>query len=456
MNKIFQFHENPAILDWWVSYFKRALTWQTPLRRRKVLTVGAIGTGIVIPYAILDSQEQTVFHPTLLSFIFVVFSLFLILRCIFEFALRLSKMPVFIRKHPQITLHFFFWALLAILWNAADMSGLWRTTLTGVAIVFPFVLWRCGYMLLSGQYNSLRGTTFSNHLFYLWPVFGGNETPYGKGFDYLSKCEAKNEIELARSQLSGIHLLLLGLIWGICLYLMQGLLYGSGNGLTKAIGINTSIPALGQLVKQGSNAPWLISWLSIYCELFKQVLKHASGGHAIVGILRLLGFNVFRSTYKPLLAESVTDFWNRYYYYFKELLSTFFFMPAFMGIGRKLQRWPNLRLLVAVYSAAFFGNIYYHTLSDEIAELVQGNLTASIYAHVPRIFYCFLLGIGIYVSMLREQKRRGSAQSSQGIRRYLRIFGVWTFFALIFIWDVSGRASFSARLDFFFGLFGFI
>jgi len=25
---------------------------------------------------------------------------------------------------------------------------------------------------------------------------------------------------------------------------------------------------------------------------------------------------MFRNTYKPLLAESIVEFWNRYYYYF--------------------------------------------------------------------------------------------------------------------------------------------
>jgi hypothetical protein len=42
-------------------------------------------------------------------------------------------------------------------------------------------------------------------------------------------------------------------------------------------------------------------------------------GHMIIGTLRLFGFNVFRNTYKPLLSESILEFWNRYYYYFKEL-----------------------------------------------------------------------------------------------------------------------------------------
>lgn len=81
---------------------------------------------------------------------------------------------------------------------------------------------------------------------------------------------------------------------------------------------------------------------SIYCELVRQVLRHAVNGHAVIGTLRLFGFKVFRNTYKPLLAESRVAFWGRYYYF----------------------PWS-------------------------------------------RTFYCFLLAIGIFVSMGLEKRRAG-------------------------------------------------
>ena len=124
------------------------------------------------------------------------------------------------------------------------------------------------------------------------------------------------------------------------------------------------IPLLRELIDQGSHAPRLASWASIYCELVYQVLSHAIRGLKIVAALRFCGFNVFRNTYKPLLAESIVEFWNRYYYYFKELMANFFFTPTFMQLGRSLQKWPNLRLFVAVFAAAFVGNMYYHVIRD--------------------------------------------------------------------------------------------
>ena len=93
-----------------------------------------------------------------------------------------------------------------------------------------------------------------------------------QGLATLSQCEAKTTEALARSQLAGIKLLLLG-----------------------------------------ARAPWVQSWASIYGELFEQVLRLAVKGHLIIGMLRLYGFNAFRNTYKPLLAESIVEFWNRYF-----------------------------------------------------------------------------------------------------------------------------------------------
>ncbi|HLD09520.1 MAG TPA: hypothetical protein VJB68_05690, partial [Methylophilaceae bacterium] len=267
--------------------------------------------------------------------------------------------------------------------------------------------------------------------------------PQGKGLDFLSKFEAKTEEELARSQLAGIKLIILAILWNLALDLMGGVLYGPGN----------AVPRLGRLVIRGAEAPFWVSWASVYCELVWQVLRHAAHGHGIVGVLRLFGFNIFRNTYKPLLAESVVEFWNRYYYYFKELMVSFFFMPTFMQLGGKLRNWPRLRLFAAVFAAAFVGNMYYHLLQRD-ESLVLGDVFGAIYDLRSRFFYCFLLAAGIYVSMLREQRRSGKAQITGHAARIMRIFGVWTFFGLIFIWNVKNGAPFFTRVDFFLGLIG--
>jgi hypothetical protein len=271
----------------------------------------------------------------------------------------------------------------------------------------------------------------------------------------MSRFEAKDREALARSQLAGIKLLLLGLVLKGVRGLFNAFVYGPGTELTEvAGGLTLGIPKLEELTAAGGSAaaPGL-AWLSVYCELIFQVLRHAINGHMIIGVLRLTGFHVFRSTYKPLLAESITEFWNRYYFYFKELLVNFFFLPVFTRTGKLLRDWPTLRLFVAIFAAAGLGNMYYHMLNHGDL-LAAGQVGTVIYELRSRFFYCFLLALGIFVSMYREQRRGGKELPQGAAWRWFRRAGVWTFFGLIFIWNAKGGGDFSARVAFFFSLFG--
>lgn len=454
ITEISQFHENTLIISWWHKRLFWVLEWMTTSRRRLILATGAVWVGIQYPLRILHKYETLPIPHEAGGIALVVLALFSLLGLTYYAASRFSSWHPMVRNHPQLTLHLLYWGMLAVLWMTTPVHGLWRAVLLGVALIFPYLLWRCGYMLLAGQYGRMTGTRFWDHLFTLWPPYGGSNTPYGKGLVYLSRCEAKDSKELARSQLAGIKLLLLCQAWRIVMWGMDGLVYGESNGLTDAVGgYSLAIPRLAELLSQGGNAPIIAAWGSVYSELVHQVLHHAVRGHELIGILRLLGFNVFRNTYKPLLAESVVEFWNRYFYYFKELLTNFFFLPVFAKTGSILRHHPQLRMLLAVFAAAFFGNLYYHLLQD-VKLLTFGDVFEALYDLRSKAFYCFLLAAGIYVSMLREQRRGNLPQRATVYSRWLRRAGVWTFFALIIIWDARGNTPFLTRLDFFLGLFG--
>jgi hypothetical protein len=73
----------------------------------------------------------------------------------------------------------------------------------------------------------------------------------------------------------------------------------------------------------------------------------------------------------------------------------------------------------------------------------------------PRLVYCFLLAFGIWVSMLRQQKFRQTASSTGRLVRLRRIAGVWTFYAIIQIWnEVLPGVDMVMRFEFFASLFG--
>jgi len=427
------------------------LRWATPSRRRALLSLGAIamagkflagGGKVPLPQ---DGWIGWLVPGAVVGILFFIF-----LAC-FHAARSLSRLPEPVRRRPQFTLHGIFWISLALGFLLLPREGIIPAVLTGVAMMLPFFLWRLGYLFLSGKRGKVAGTRFRDHLMYLWPLWGGSSTPYGKGLDYLARTEAKDQESLARSQLAGLRLLILAGLWMAFKEAMEGALFGAKNWFGLFLGdAFVNFPRLKELVAEPREGNLLVGWAVVYLELFVNVLNRAAKGHLIIGVLRIFGFYVFRNTYKPLLAETVVGFWNRYYYYFKELLVEFFFYPTF---AKYFKGNPKMRLFAAVFMAAFVGNMYYHLLSmsDRLllgeAETVRNILTT-------RWVYCLLLSLGIFVSMLREQKVGKGDGPRRGLRRVGAIFTVWTFFAVINIWNQRGAGDLESSTRFFLSLLG--
>jgi hypothetical protein len=448
-----QFHENERLIVWMQS--QRVVIWLTPKRRKCILFLGAlvIGFRATIQRYVKwdDTAAQTSLVPPLAFAVLLALVYLLYLA-----AVHFQQLPSAIKQRPQISLHLLFWAILAFLWLTPDDGGVLRNALVLVAISLPYLLWRCGYMLMSGQRGKARRTTFRDHLFYLWPVWGGTNTPIGKGADYLSQCEAQTPERYARSVLAALKLILLALVLELVRLVLGAILYGeSKNPVTPMLGgTSFALPRLNELVTGQEAGSLFTGWIVIYVELIWATLMHAIHGHKWVSLLRLCGFNVFRNTYKPLLAESIVDFWNRYYYYFKELLVEFFFFPTYV---RCFRTWPKLRMFTAVFAAAFVGNMYYHFLQGRVY-LAEGQVSKVWEGLSPRMIYCFFLALGIYISMLRQRQRRGgSTIEGSSIKKFTklrRIAGVWTFFALLNFWNTRSTASIADRIRFFLSLFG--
>ena len=452
LHGLLQFHENPKIISLWLRLTGPLLSLLTPSRRRLLLALGAVWIALKRPVKeLIKAGSWPEISPDIISSFLVVALVFGIFWFCYRTALKFSSLPSFLRSNPQLSLHTLFWLLLIVLWNTSPDSGIWRIVLVALVIKLPFFLWRLGYMFMSAKRGKMAGTGFKDHLMYLWPSYGGSNTPYGKGLEYLSRNEAKDEEALARAQLAGIKLFILANIWKVVMEILNGLVFGADNYVLRALGgFTLSVPHVNSLVREsGDVSPWL-GWASLYFELIRDVLRHAISGHEIIGTVRFFGFYVFRNTYKPLLSQTVVEFWNRYYYYFKEIMVEFFFYPTFIGWFRK---WPRLRLFAAVYMAAFVGNMYYHLL-NKTEKLAAGDFEGLWVSLHTRLFYCFMLSAGIFVSMLREQQRAGRPRTRIFLRQGLSIFGVWTFFAIINIWNQGGAAPFSVVTRFFLGLIG--
>jgi hypothetical protein len=452
--KIAQLHESERLIAWLQSC--RLVLWLTAARRRQILFIGAIFAGVAGAFS-----RQAAWHEyrSLTAWLVHGIAFFLLLGIVYSLylaAVNFRRLPAVIRRRPQICFHCFFWALLLAIWCAPEKSHLSLAVLVVVAASFPYLIWRSGYMLLSGQRGSASGSRFRDHLFYIWPVWDGTNTPPGKGHDHLSRAEAQTPEAYARAILGGIKLLLLVALWKFVMQVMGALAYGDPKSSLTPIfkGFDLGIPRLRQILSSDTPTPLLVMWISLYLELIWETLYLAAKGHVWIGVLRLFGFNVFRNTYKPLLAETIVDFWNRYYYYFKELMMEFFFLPIYV---RYFRNQPTLRIITAVFAAAFVGNMYYHLLQAKDS-LIAGNVDRLWTVLGTRFVYCFLLASGIAISMLRQQSRRGHPRVAMlragGFSRLRRIACVWTFFALINFWNVLANLTLAERGRLFLSLFG--
>jgi len=432
-----------ALLTWHgVSVFMMgalSLVMIFPAKRHVLLSIAAIGTVAekMTETTGLDWLQDSI--PLITMLAAGVGGLYFT----YLLAKHFRKWPAFARRFPMLTLH-------VCIWIALCLSTFPRF---GALVMVPFLVWRIAYMINLYRRGKAGDSRFRDHLFYLVPVYGGAQTPYGKGLDFLSGQEAVDRETFTRSQLAGVKLLWLALLWALVVDLFDASLFSETARHFTAwpaqwtMGL-TRLPAI---LQAGDYPAWYQGWATVYLELIRAVLRIAIIGHVIVGCLRLLGFNVFRNTYKPLLAESVLEFWNRYYYYFKELLVDFFFYPAYL---RLTSLPPRARMFAAVFAAAFLGNMYHHILAypDTVLQLDPAGFWA---AWGPRSVYCLLLAVGIWISMLRQQKSRLSGIDPGIFSRLRRIAGVWTFFGIIHICHTPAEGT--GILDcpaFFVSLFG--
>lgn len=172
-------------------------------------------------------------------------------------------------------------------------------------------------------------------------------------------------------------------------------------------------------------------------------------GHTFIAICRMCGYKTLRNMYKPLQAKTIADFWNRYYFYFKELLVEFFFYPTYF---RFFKNRPKIRLFFATLSAATLGVVLYHLLSHIDYIVKHGFFTALQDLHVYIFFYALPLGIAIGLSQLRNSVK--PAQAATMVGGMLSTVVVLGFFLLLSIFDGPYRTlEVSPNLKFLLNLF---
>jgi hypothetical protein len=291
-----------------------------------------------------------------------------------------------------------------------------------VGVVAGYV-WFIGYALIDR--NSKPASDLTLQLTAFRPLWGSTNTPFPKGAAYLRRIEARDSEQLAVVQLKALKLL----AWAILLAVFFNLWNSFFHVYLR---IPTSDHALTMSV-QGTPVAWHLRWESLILAFFELILTISIIGHRFIAICRMAGFNALRNTCRPLSSTTIAEFFNRFYYYFKELLVDFFFYPAFV---RYWKGHRQLRMAFATAAAAFIGNGFYHFTRDWqlIRDMGLWNALAN---YQTMLFYNAVLTTGLCVSQLRK---RGPRPTGMFRGRLLPAFGVGFFYCMLSVFEISERS----------------
>jgi hypothetical protein len=266
--------------------------------------------------------------------------------------------------------------------------------------------------------------------FSFFPAALASTTPFFKRPSAMRRMEAKTAEERAVVQLKGLKLL----AWSFLLSLVWATL----DMAWSAVGIPKLTDAIAASTAHHSPS-WYLCWASLLTGFVDSVLRTAIWGNTVVAGCRLAGFKLLRNSYRPLEARTVVDFWNRYYYYFKELIGDFFFYPVYM---RCFKQHPRARMLFATWVAVGLGVPLFHFVRD-INVVRELGLWHAVTGYHVYMCYATMLSIGIGVSQIRKMAvPRDLPRNPQGSflrTRVLPIAGVILFFCFLQVFDELRR-----------------
>ncbi len=281
-------------------------------------------------------------------------------------------------------------------------------------------------------------------------------TTFAKGSLYLRNIEAKSAKELAVAQLKGLKLLLWALILGVVLDVFGYVVYGQRGVLSGPlhIPVHFSLPRFADALASSASGvryPWYICWASVMADFARNLLDFSVMGHLIIACCRMAGFRAARNTWRPLEARNIADFWNRYLFYFKEIMVDFFFFPTYM---RYFKRHPRLRMLTATFAAAGVGNLIYHFMlwHEQVAEVGLWQYVVGFQSYA---FYTLVLSAGIGISQLHEIRGSKSTTTTWFRARVITPASVLLFYCVLHIFDHTNVAHpLSERFGFLMNMFG--
>jgi hypothetical protein len=305
-----------------------------------------------------------------------------------------AKYPISVIGRRPVLVLLGICAALAATASYAPLFGLPRFAVWAFLDTLCIYIWYLAYAMAdcakrAGDNLLAQAGTFH-------PFWGSTGVPLPKGSSYWRKIEAKTPADLAVTMIKGVKLM----AWCLLLSFMR-------SRYVLLIHHRLAIPSPSDCIlafQSGKPLSWARNWLCWPDDLLLELMRISIWGHALIATCRMAGFRALRNTYAPLSSRSIAEYWNRYYFYFKELLVDMFFYPTFL---RCFKTNPRLRIFFATFVAASVGNTLFHLIGNLQTAVSFGLLTV-IRAFQGYFFFSVLLALGIGISQIRSRARGDS------------------------------------------------
>ncbi|MBK4738999.1 hypothetical protein [Noviherbaspirillum pedocola] len=330
-------------------------------------------------------------------------------------------------------------ALLCVLGSFGLSHGWPRALLWSAVFVFAPYLWFLPFAI--ADLRSRTPSPLTMQMAALRPFWSPTYLPFGKGAAFLRKHLSAPGRELAITQIKAVKLL----IWANLLFALRD---AAQRVFADGAGIPDPHDAIDALLA-GHPYPVAMGWAALVLATGAYALQIAAWADLFIGIARLAGYRLPRGSWRPLEARTLMDYFNRFHYYFKELLVDLFFMPTFF---RMFKTHPRLRMFFATFMAAGVGNALWH-FSRNILEVATAGPVDAFASYTSYVFYALILAAGVAASQVRAN--RGIRPPSSLAGRAWSFAFVWSFIICIHVFGDGSRVhTLAQRLKFMASLFG--
>lgn len=397
----------------------------------------------VFAQAHLAAAHLTDFHIIILKVTVLILAIFFL-----RYAKKFPKLYIY--QHPIITLHATI--ILMLFLSHLLKFGTLAIVIAFFAAALTKIIWFLGYAVRQVPNSSLSPWL---HVINFCPFWNGpSNVPAPKGIRSLETSLPQTKSEFATRRLHGLQLL----TWAFFLYFFiqvptSFVTKGSlapmlPEKLSFFFAISEKTSLIIDFAKNPSTISRYTAWASIIAHFIEYLLKISISGHLAIATVRILGFKALRNTYRPLESKSISDFYNRIFYYFKEVLVDFFFYPTFL---RLFKSQPRLRIFAATFAAAGVGNFIFHVMRDCVWQMQYQGIMQGIYYYRVYAVYCLILGATIGLSQILPNKKTESSRLYRGAN----LARILIFYCLIMVLDdPAPNVSLTVYIKFYAFLFG--